>query len=165
MKNWHPLTRLLVLVAVPLLIAAWLIPASNPTVITSVQRAEIPASAAQEGLGPIAPVPALEALDSTVARPLFSPTRRLPAAPEPVPEMEPPAPAEPGPPTFSLRGIAMAAGGPIALIELAEGGSIRLRVGEEHDGWAVRAIDARTVTLEAGAERTVLAVFPRPGQP
>ena len=165
MKSWHPLTRLLLLIAVPLLIAAWLIPTSNPTVITSVPRADSPAAVAQGGQGPIEPVPALETLDSTVQRPLFSPTRRAPAAPEPGVAVEEPAPSGPSPPTFSLRGIARAASGPIALLELAEGGSIRLRVGEERDGWTVGTIDARTVTLEAGDERTVLAVFPRPDQP
>jgi hypothetical protein len=165
MKTWHPLTRLLVLIAVPVLIAAWLIPISNPTVTSSVQRTDAEGEAAPGDAGPTAPVPDIESLSATIERPLFSPTRRLPAPPAPVAEVEEPPPAGPSPPTFSLRGIARSGSGPIAVVEVAGGGSARLRVGEEYDGWTVRAIDARSVTLEAGAEQTVMTVFRRSGEP
>ena len=160
MKHWHPATRLLVFLGVPLLLLAWFLPGADPAVISPVDRAVLE-ERAKLLIDPLsdATVPAADTLAATVERPLFSPSRRPPFEAPPV-EI---APAQPPPPlpVPSLRGILMVRGAPLALLEGTSGSTVRVRQGDTIDGWTVRSITRGQVALEAETDRTVLSMFPK----
>jgi general secretion pathway protein N len=143
-------------------------------------RGDVPPLKAQ----PTAPAPAAEAkpepmlsgnplwaiplrsLSATTARPLFAPSRRpiMPAvatvnrAPLPVAA---PKPAEPEKPTLSLVGtIAGSDTGIGVFIDTNAKNVVRLRTGEKHNGWMLRAVQRREVMFEKGLETTVLTLPP-----
>jgi hypothetical protein len=107
----------------------------------------------------------LQQLSATRQRPLFAPSRRPPppvvayqlaSAPPP----PPPKPAEPEKPRLSLVGtIAGGAEGIGVFQDLASSGSVlRLKMGEGHDGWVLRAVQRREVTLQKGSQTAVLTL-------
>jgi hypothetical protein len=106
-------------------------------------------------------------LSATRERPLFSASRRPP------PPQPPPAPpalyAAPSPraelerPPLTLQGTAIGRLKDIALVlDEAAKGSVRLHVGEAAEGWRLRSVDRRAVTLEKDA-RIVSLSLPPPG--
>ena len=104
----------------------------------------------------------LRKLTETRDRPLFSPSRRPPpvvvakAAPPPPP---PPAkPPEPEKLQLALVGTILGADdeGIGVFLNAANMGSFRLKTGEEHQGWVLRAIRPREVELVRGQQVTVL---------
>src|SRR5580704_14002929 len=107
----------------------------------------------------------LQQLSATRQRPLFAPSRRPPppvvayqlaSAPPP----PPPKPSEPEKPRLSLVGTI--AGGPEGIgvfQDLASSGSVlRLKMGEGHDGWVLRTVQRREVTLQKGSQTAVLTL-------
>jgi hypothetical protein len=107
----------------------------------------------------------LQQLSATRQRPLFAPSRRPPppvvayqlaSAPPP----PPPKPSEPEKPRLSLVGtIAGEAEGIGVFQDLASSGSVlRLKMGEGHDGWVLRAVQRREVTLQKGSHTAVLTL-------
>ena len=115
---------------------------------------------------PLSRIP-LSSLSATRERPLFSASRRPPA---PAPSPSPPAsvaksspPAESERPPLTLQGTAIGKPRDIALVlDEATKGSVRLHVGEAAEGWRLRSVDRRAVTLEKDS-RTVVLSFPPPG--
>jgi len=107
-------------------------------------------------------------LSSTRDRPIFSPSRRPPppATPTfvaPVAVRSPPKPVEPERPTITLLGTILGSTESIGVFfNPATRDIVRLRVGEDHEGWALRAVKTREATLVKGRERVVLEM-PPPG--
>ncbi|MCA6121838.1 hypothetical protein J6500_07980 [Bradyrhizobium sp. WSM 1704] len=133
------------------------------------------------GLKPLAPPPSrepvktlpsgnplwsvpLSALSATVARPLFSASRRppqravvgLPAEPAAAP---PPAPMEPERPGLALIGAVVGDGDAIAVfLDNTTQKTIRLRQGDTHEGWQLSTVQGREVTFRKAGRSEVLAL-------
>jgi len=112
----------------------------------------------------------LEQLSITRERPVFSPSRR-PPPPKPTPTYvapvavpQPVKPPEPERPAVSLIGTVIGSHVRIGVFrETATRNVFRVRVGEDHQGWVLRLVKAREVTLVKGAEQT-LVLEPSPGE-
>ena len=108
---------------------------------------------------PVLPVP-LSKLSMTRDRPIFSPSRRPPpmAAPPVIAKrVEPHKPPEQPP----LILVGTVAGGDSAIavfVEQSTENTVRLRVNESHQGWTLRSIEGREVTLLKDRESSVLAL-------
>jgi hypothetical protein len=131
-------------------------------------RPAAPAVAPLSG-NPLWTIP-LTQLSTTRERPVFSPSRRPPPPPPvaqayvpPVAPRPPPRAAEPERPTISLVGtVASETEGIGVFMEQATRNIVRLRVGEDHQGWVLRSVKRREATLEKDTETAVLAL-PPPG--
>ncbi len=113
----------------------------------------------------------LKQLSMTRDRPIFSPSRRPPPPPTtfvaPVAVRQAPVkPAEPERPAVALLGTIIGAttDDQIAVfLDTATQTVVRLRVGEDHQGWMLRLIKAREATLVKGGEQAVVLELPAPG--
>jgi general secretion pathway protein N len=113
---------------------------------------------------------ALDRLSATREHPLFSPSRRPPAPPaSPAPAFvapvafRPPPPKEPEKPTLSLLGTIAGTTESFGIfLDAATRDVVRLRVGEDRNGWILKAVMGREATLEKAAETAVLQL-PAPG--
>jgi hypothetical protein len=110
----------------------------------------------------------LEQLWTTRERPIFSPSRRPPPRPltfvatarvrQPVKAPEPERPA------VSLIGTVISTQVRIGVfLETATQNVFRLRLGEDHHGWALRLVKPREVTLVKDIEQTLM-LEPPPGE-
>jgi hypothetical protein len=108
----------------------------------------------------------LSRLSGTRDRPIFSPSRRPPpvaVAAEPVAVKPPPRKKEIEPPQLSLVGtIASGEEGFGIFIDQSTKAALRLKVGEDYQGWKLRAIQGREVTMEKD-RRTAVLTLPQPG--
>lgn len=111
----------------------------------------------------------LSALTATRERPLFLPSRRAPApavAGTPVAVAPPPSlppPAEPETPPLVLVGaVASETEGFAVFLDQATNSIIRLKTGQDHLGWVLRAVKGREATLQKDRLITTL-VLPLPG--
>jgi hypothetical protein len=110
----------------------------------------------------------LKQLSITRERPIFSPSRRPPppAAPTyvaPVAVRTPPKPREPERPSITLVGTILGTSESIGIfLDQSTRDIVRLLLGEDHEGWALRSVKTREVTLVKHRERVVLEL-PRPG--
>jgi general secretion pathway protein N len=109
-------------------------------------------------------------LSGTRERPIFSASRRRPPVPPPpapvapVAVAPPPGPPQVAPPAVSLVGTIIGTGVSIGVFrETATKDVVRLRVGEDDQGWVLRLVKAGEVTLVNGAHAVVLTL-PPPGQ-
>ena len=140
--------------------------APAPPIAQSAPDAAKTAPAARAG-NPLWAVP-LSSLTVTRERPLFSSSRRPPAPPvvaAPVVQTRPPpppaAPREPERPRLSLVGTVGGDPGIAVFVDQATQAVVRLRTGEGHDGWVLRAVGGREVTLQNDRETAILTL-PRP---
>jgi hypothetical protein len=110
----------------------------------------------------------LKQLSITRERPIFSPSRRPPppATPTyvaPVAVRTPQKPKEPERPSITLLGTILGSSESIGIfLNPATRDIVRLRLGEDHEGWALRSVKTREVTLVKDRERVVLEL-PPPG--
>jgi hypothetical protein len=109
----------------------------------------------------------LNQLSGTRDRPIFSPSRRPPppaaVAAETVSTKPPPRKKEIEPPQFSLVGtIASEDEGFGIFIDQSTKMALRLKVGEDYQGWRLRGIRGREVTVEKD-ERAAVLTLPQPG--
>jgi hypothetical protein len=108
----------------------------------------------------------LAQLSGTRDRPIFSPSRRpvpVAAAAEQVPVKPPPRKKEIEPPQLSLVGtIASGDEGFGIFIDQSTKAALRLKVGEDHQGWKLLMIRGREVTMEKD-ERSAVLALPQPG--
>ncbi|WP_316160262.1 hypothetical protein [Bradyrhizobium sp. SZCCHNRI20481] len=112
----------------------------------------------------------LEQLSATRERPLFSPSRRPPPTDVPPPAVvaapvvqEPSVPERP-----QLALVGTVVNGDRGLAVFVDPGSktaLRIRTGADYQGWTLRLVEARSVTLQRGEDVTVLTLAPAPGQP
>ena len=106
----------------------------------------------------------LRVLTETRDRPLFSPSRRPPpaavaAAPAIAPVRPKARPAAPDHPLLTLIGTVVGDWRSIAIFfDQASKSVIRLRTGQDHDGWTLRAIHERDVVLENPPREAILAL-------
>ncbi|WP_234683294.1 hypothetical protein [Bradyrhizobium monzae] len=113
----------------------------------------------------------LAALGATGGRPIFTPARRAPqppateASPTSVPQQSQAALDRPA---LSLLGTVTAGDGPdgigIFIDDIAKR-ALRLRTGEQHDGWALRRVQRGRVVMEKIGMRVTLVLAPRDSTP
>ncbi len=111
----------------------------------------------------------LRGLGATRERPLFSPSRRPPAAeaapPQPPREAPPPPPPVAGPetPPFVLVGAVLGGKANLAILRnLSTNAITHLREGQTDEGWRAQKVSARSVVLEKDGAATTLEM-PKPG--
>jgi general secretion pathway protein N len=108
----------------------------------------------------------LAQLSGTRERPIFSASRRPPpvaAVAETASVKPPPRKKEIEPPQLSLVGtIASIDEGFGIFIDQSTKAAVRLKIGEDHQGWKLREIRGREVTMEKD-ERSAVLTLPQPG--
>jgi len=136
--------------------------------VTSVRvAAPKPAPERTQSANPLWGIP-LTQLSGTRDRPIFSPSRRPPpvATAEPV-QVRPPPPRkmQAEPPPLSLVGTIASDDESYGIfLDAATKVAIRLKVGDDYQGWKLRAIQGREVTIEKDQQGAVLSL-PEPGGP
>jgi hypothetical protein len=136
--------------------------------ITSVRvAAPQPSPERTQSANPLWGIP-LTQLSGTRDRPIFSPSRRPPptVTAEPV-QVRPPPPRKKQvePPPLSLVGTIASDDESYGIfLDLATKAAIRLKVGDDYQGWKLRAIQGREVTIEKDQQGAVLTL-PEPGGP
>ncbi|WP_426409845.1 hypothetical protein [Bradyrhizobium ganzhouense] len=130
---------------------------------------QAPVRARHDG-NPLWAVPLTE-LSATGERPIFTPARRpsRPVAAEaPATSTPQQAQATPDRPALSLLGTvtnADGAGGIGIFIDDIAKRAMRLKTGEQHDGWVVRRVQRGRVVLEKNGTRVTLVLAPRDSAP
>lgn len=143
--------------------------ASSPAEPVTSVRVVPPPSASQSPLSanPLWAIP-IKQLSVTRDRPIFSPSRRPPppviaSDPAPVPPPPPPRKKEAEPPPFSLVGTIASDEESFGIfLDHATKQALRLKVGEVYQGWTLREIHGRQVTMEKDRQTAVLTL-PAPG--
>ena len=135
---------------------------------TSVQVLRAPAQQPPErarGGNPLWEFP-LADLSSTRERPVFSSSRRPP--PVAVPQVavtKPPPPKSPQEERPQLSLVGTVTGGDQSFgifVDQTSKAALRLRVGDDHHGWRLRAVQGREATF-ARDQQTIVLNFPEPG--
>jgi len=111
----------------------------------------------------------LSKLTATRERPIFLPTRRPPAPvvantriDSPPPVVAPPPEANP---RFTLVGAVSSENEAIAVfVDQSTNGVIRLRMGQNHDGWVLSSVKGREATLQKD-QKTLVFNLPTSGTP
>lgn len=117
------------------------------SIVWSAKEACAQTASQAAGLANPLAAPSLDRLSATRERPLFTPSRRAPPPPPPVASAAPVESAG-SPPSISLLGVIIAVEGPRAVInDLTRNKIVRVRIGDEIDGWKVRQIDERLLVL------------------
>ncbi|WP_051310773.1 hypothetical protein [Bradyrhizobium sp. Cp5.3] len=142
--------------------------APAPTVVSpppQVERPPVPASApGAVSDNPLWAIP-LGRLTASRERPLFAPTRRPPAPaavamPAPVQAAPPQKPPEPEKPQLSLLGTVVGSEKIGLFMDSASKSVVRLRAGESHKGWILRAVERRQAEFANGLDTAVLDIPP-----
>jgi hypothetical protein len=149
-------------------ISTWTNPAATVVQVTVVPPAPAaPASERTLSANPLWAMP-LAQFPVTRERPIFSPSRR-PLAPAVAPVMVPkvaaaPKPREPERPQLTLVGtIAGDEEGFGIFLDQSTKAVLRLKVGEDFQGWKLRSVQGRETALEKD-QQVVTLVLPQPGQ-
>lgn len=111
----------------------------------------------------------LSSLTATRDRPLFLPSRRPPAPAvagtpvvvAPQPQAAPP-PVEEQPPLTLVGAVANDHEGIAVFLDQTTNNVIRLKTGQDHSGWVLRAVKGREAVLQKD-QRTMTLVLPVPG--
>jgi hypothetical protein len=105
-------------------------------------------------------VHSLDEFTATRERPLFAPDRR-PPAPPPVVRVDPqPVDPKPVPPSLVLLGVLLDAGQPSAVVRGAPSEkTVRVRVGDELDGWKIAQIAERQLVLARDDRSVTFTMF------
>jgi len=110
----------------------------------------------------------LSELSQTRARPLFSPSRRpltpaVAALPTPPTPLAPRSKREADHPRLTLLGTIVSESLAIGVfVDEASHDVVRLKAGEAHDGWTLRAVAGRTAVFEKDGDRAATLVLPAP---
>ena len=147
--------------------AIWAHPAAPAQVqVVTAPPAPTPVPERALSANPLWAIP-LTALSGTRDRPIFSASRRpLPPAVAPaatIKAVAAPKPKEPERPKFSLVGtIASGDEGFGIFLDQSTRAALRLKVGEDYQGWRLRSVQGREATLEKD-QQTVTLTLPQPG--
>ena len=146
--------------------SVWEGPASAEPVVT-VRPPEAPSPQPERILSPnpLWEIP-LASLTNTRERPIFSPSRR---PPPPAVVATPPA-REPPPPKSRVERPELALVGTIGgdddsfgiFVDQNTKAALRLRIGEDYQGWKLRSVQGREVILERDKQTAILSL-PQPG--
>lgn len=104
----------------------------------------------------------LRSLNVTRERPIFLPSRRapMPAAPAPVVAAAPPPPPSPAEPErlqLTLLGTIIGQDSGMAVaVDANNNKAVRLRIGEDFEGWKLLSVNGREATFEKATVQTVL---------
>jgi hypothetical protein len=143
--------------------AATSVPVEPATAVHVVASPAMPAPISSAN--PLWAVP-LDQLSATRDRPVFSVSRRPPPAAvvaEPAPVKAPSRKKEFEPPQLALVGtISSVDEGFGIFIDQSTKAALRLKVGEDYQGWRLLVIQGRQVTMEKDGQRGVLTL-PQPG--
>ncbi|WP_156918513.1 hypothetical protein [Bradyrhizobium sp. Cp5.3] len=150
-------------------------PSSNPSLWESRATSTSPvnpgatlqSSVGREQGNPLWAVP-LASLSVTRERPIFSPLRRQPPAAVPSLSEPKPPPVPPSPPKVELRlslvGTVSGADQSLAIfVDQTSKATLRLKVGEDYQGWRLRSVRGREATMARG-ELIETLNFPKPGE-
>lgn len=146
--------------------AIWAKPAASAQVqVVTAPAAPAPASERALSANPLWAIP-LTALSGTRDRPIFSSSRRPPppaVAPAAIPKVAAvPKPREPERPQLSLVGtIASGDEGFGIFLDQSTKAALRLKVGEDFQGWKLRSVQGREATLEKD-QQVVILDLPQP---
>ena len=143
----------------------WDQPATPPVV--TVRAPQPPSSPPERALSanPLWEIP-LARLSNTRERPIFSQSRRPPppAVAAPPPAREPPPPPRPQrvePPQLSLVGTVGGDDESFGIfVDPTTKTAVRLKVGEDYQGWRLRSVQGREVTLEHDKHSATVAQDP-----
>jgi hypothetical protein len=144
-------------------------PPATPAPVTIVRPPAAQPAAPERTLSPnpLWEIP-LSMLSTTRERPLFSPSRRPPppavaAAPPPAQASPPPKPPRVERPQLSLVGTVAGEGESFGIfVDPTTKAAIRLKIGENYQGWKLRTVQGRQVMLEHDQQTTILSL-PQPG--
>ncbi|MCP3368328.1 hypothetical protein [Bradyrhizobium cajani] len=144
----------------PVLAPAPVPAASAPAAVEKMPSPPLPQRALSDN--PLWAIP-LSRLTNSRERPLFAPTRRPPAPvpvamPAPVQAGPPPKPPEPEKPQLSLLGTIIGSEKIGLFMDSASKSVVRLKAGDNHNGWTLRAVERRQVELAKGLDRAVLDI-------
>jgi hypothetical protein len=134
-------------------------PPSRPVPVTPAESAST--------ANPLWAIP-LARLSNIRERPIFSPSRRPPppavvGPPVIAAAAPPPSPRKPQRPELSLVGTIIGETEGIGIfVEQGTANVVRLKTGEKHQGWTLRAVRGREATL-ANSGTTAVLVLPAPG--
>lgn len=137
---------------------------SVPVVVKSPER---PPAAANHmpSANPLWAIP-LTILSNTRERPIFSPSRRPPppaAASAPVSQAPLPQPARLERPQLSLVGTIVGDDRSFGIfVDQSRNAALRLKIGEDYQGWKLRSVQGRKATLERDQQSAILSL-PQPG--
>ncbi|UPK40947.1 hypothetical protein IVB18_49390 (plasmid) [Bradyrhizobium sp. 186] len=141
---------------------------SPPPSLTSVRVAPSPAPTPRPlSANPLWGIP-LKTLSNARDRPVFSPSRRPPPAVVAEPEVSKPSPPLPRktaiePPPLSLVGTIAGDDESFGIfLDQSTKAALRLKVGDDFQGWKLRTINGREVTMEKD-DQGALLTLPRPG--
>jgi hypothetical protein len=170
MTRWHPVTKLLVLLAFPIL--GWLVwTMGGGSEVAQVRRAETPGIEVDNldiDVVQRRALPGLQTFAAVVERPLFTPSRRLVrplepvAEPEPEGEDEPVAEVQPSVerPDLRLFGTVQQRGRATALVTRESGGSMeQLAVDATVEGWRVAEVTRDRLVLTLDDRQEVYSIF------
>lgn len=135
-------------------------PAGPPAAVERTPSAPSPQRVLSDN--PLWAIP-LSRLTNSRERPLFAPTRRPPAPvpiamPAPVQVGPPPKPPEPEKPQLSLLGTIIGSEKIGLFMDSASKSVVRLKAGDNHNGWTLRGVERRQVELARGLDRVVLDI-------
>jgi hypothetical protein len=153
-------------VDVPSASSPWDPPAVPAAVVVKSPEPPLAAPERTPSANPLWAIP-LVTLSNTRERPIFSSSRRPPplVASVPVAKAPPPAPKPPRAerPELSLVGTIAGADQSFGIfVEQATKAALRLKLGEEYQGWRLRSVQGREVTLERDQQTAILSL-PQPG--
>jgi hypothetical protein len=140
-------------------------PPVAPAPAAAVAPPAAPATARMSSGNPLWGIP-LERLTASRDYPLFARTRRPPpvaAVARPAPAVmapPPPPPPETEKPDLALLGTISGTESIGLFIESASKSVVRLKAGENHRGWVLRAVRPRQVELAKGLDTAILEVAP-----
>jgi general secretion pathway protein N len=144
-----------------------LVPATPIAAGQAVARPATPASERSLSANPLWAIP-LNQLSGTRDRPIFSSSRRPPLAavaaePAVAKAAPPPKPREPERPQLSLVGTIASEDEAFGIfLDQSTKAALRLKVGEDYQGWRLQSIQGREATLEKDQQAAVLSL-PQPG--
>jgi len=152
----------------PPISSVWEQPATpEPVIVVATPEPQPPAPQRTLSPNPLWEIPLLK-LSTTRERPIFSPSRRPPPvviATPPTPPAPPPPPKLPRVerPQLSLVGTVSGDDERFGIfVDQTTKAALRLRIGEDYQGWKLRAVQGREVTLEYEQQSAILTL-PQPG--
>jgi hypothetical protein len=142
----------------------WDSPATPAAAVSSDAPVQSPVT--PERGNPLWAVP-LATLSDTLERPIFSRSRRQPpAVPSVSASKAPPIPPSPTNAELRLSLVGTVSGGDQSLgifVDQTSKATLRLKVGEDYQGWRLRSVHGREVTMARG-ELSETLKFPQPGE-
>jgi hypothetical protein len=145
--------------------STWSEPTTSVVEVTIPPAAPTPAAERALSANPLWAMP-VKQFSVTRERPIFLPSRRPPAPPSTVTVAKvivPPKPKEPEQPQLSLVGTIVSDEDKFGIfVDQATKAVLRLRIGEDFQGWKLQSVKGREVALQKNQQSFVVSL-PQPG--